>query len=154
MAEEVDVAQLVRRTASGYQASLRNRKFHIIPQMCSHTPLTVADPDLLHQVFLNLIINADHAMSGGGVLTITTETVGDQIQIQFVDNGPGIPEGDLPKIFDPFFTTKAEGTGLGLSVVHQIVTSHRGKINVRNNEGKPGVTFELLLPIVEGSAVA
>jgi nitrogen-specific signal transduction histidine kinase len=149
MTEEVDVAQLVRRTASGYQASLRNRKFHIIPQMCSHTPLTVADPDLLHQVFLNLIINADHAMQNGGVLTITTEAVDDQIRIQFVDTGPGIAAEDLPKIFDPFFTTKAEGTGLGLSVVHQIITSHRGKINVRNNDGRPGVTFEILLPIAQ-----
>ncbi|MGI8905099.1 MAG: two-component system sensor histidine kinase NtrB [Candidatus Sumerlaeaceae bacterium] len=153
MVEEVDVAQLVKRTASGYQASLRNKKFHVVPQMCSHTPATQADPDLLFQVFLNLIINADQAMPEGGVLTITTDVVDDAIRLRFIDAGNGIRDEDLPKIFDPFFTTKAGGTGLGLSVVHQIVTSHRGKMNVHNNDGKPGVTFEVLLPIVQnGSA--
>ena len=62
MSENVDVSNLIRRVAVSYQASLRNRKFHIIPQMCTHTPATLADPDLLHQAFLNLIMNADQAM--------------------------------------------------------------------------------------------
>jgi len=150
MREEVDVTDLIRKVANTYQSAVRNRKFHIQPPMCSHLPKTLADPDLLHQVFLNLIINAEHACPKGGVLTITAEADEQFIHIRFIDNGEGIGDEDMQKVFDPFFTTKPHGTGLGLSIVHQIVTSHRGKLSVHPNEGRPGVTFELYLPVTEG----
>jgi signal transduction histidine kinase len=143
----VDIGSLLRKVASSYQSSLKNKRFHVVPQMCSHTPQTVADPDLLHQVFLNLIINADQAMPKGGVLTITSDVVDDYIRVRFTDAGTGIQDSDIGKVFDPFFTTKTEGTGLGLSIVHQIITSHRGKITVRNNTPAPGVTFEMFFPV-------
>lgn len=110
-------------------------------------PRTLADPDLLHQVFLNLIINAEHACPKGGVLTITVEDIGDAIRLRFTDNGEGMTDEGMIKAFDPFFTTKSHGTGLGLSIVHQILTSHNGKITVRNNDDQPGVTFEMTLPV-------
>lgn len=152
MIEKTDITQLLQKVATSYQTALRNPKFHVVPPICSHIPKITVDPDLLHQVFLNLILNAEQACGKQGVLTIVTDMVEDDtIRIRFIDSGSGINEKDLPKIFDPFFTTKSDGTGLGLSIVHQILTSHRGKINVRNNENKPGVTFEILLPIDETS---
>lgn len=149
MREPVDVTALLRKVANSYQGAIRNREFHVQPPMCSHLPPTLADPDLLHQVFLNLIINAENACPNGGVLSISAEAIDDSIRIRFTDNGTGINETDIDKIFDPFFTTKSDGTGLGLSIVHQIITSHRGQINAHNNDGKSGAVVEILLPVTE-----
>lgn len=149
MREAVDVGDIIRKVANSYQGAACNKQFHVQPPMCSHLPRTLADPDLLHQVFLNLIINAEHACPGGGVLVIRADVMENSIRIQFLDNGQGISHEDLDKIFDPFFTTKSSGTGLGLSIVHQIITSHRGKISARNNNEKPGVVIEILLPVTE-----
>src|SRR5690606_10432707 len=149
MREPVDLGALLRKVANHYQGATHNPNFHIQPPMCSHLPTTMADPDLLHQVFLNLIINAENASPDGGVVSITTDLVDDFIRVKFIDNGQGIDEENIAKIFDPFFTTKSDGTGLGLSIVHQIITSHRGKISARKNENRPGLTVEILLPVTE-----
>lgn len=149
MREPVDLGDVIRKVSSTYQGAVRNRRFHVQPPMCSHLPKTYADPDLLHQVFLNLIINAEQACPQGGLLVIKAETVEDEIRIEFTDNGEGISPEDMARLFDPFFTTKPHGTGLGLSIVHQIITSHRGKIHVRANGDRPGTTFEIQLPIVK-----
>ncbi len=107
-----------------------------------------ADPDLLQQVFLNVIFNGIQAMSEGGVLRICTvhrsfpERV---VEIQFCDSGNGIPRESLQKIFHPFYTTKERGTGLGLSIVHNIVSAHNGSILIDSEVGK-GTTFSLILP--------
>jgi len=149
MREPVDVGALLRRVANSYQGAVRNPNFHIQPPMCSHLPTTMADPDLLHQVFLNLIINAENACPDGGVLQISAGLIEDQIRVTFTDNGQGLEQENIGKMFDPFFTTKPDGTGLGLSIVHQTITSHRGKISARSNEGRPGLTVEILLPVTE-----
>lgn len=146
MREQTDVTDLLRKVANTYQAAVRNRRFHIQPPMCSHLPKIMADHDQLHQVFLNLIINAEQACPKGGVLTISAEEVNGDVRLRFSDNGEGMSDEAIAKAFDPFYTTKAHGTGLGLSIVHQIITSHRGKIAVRANEDRPGVTIEVTLP--------
>ncbi|KAB2832499.1 MAG: histidine kinase, partial [Candidatus Dadabacteria bacterium] len=122
-------------------------------------PETVADPNQLQQVFLNLIINSQQAMSeteDTRQLTIRSrlkEPDGkdgvkrNMIQVAFEDNGPGIPAASIKKIFDPFYTTKpkGKGTGLGLSVSFGIIKEHGGEIFVKPNEDK-GVTFFVELP--------
>ncbi len=123
-----------------------------------------ADPTQLHQVLLNLCINARDAMPNGGQLCLGAEnfdvdehyasmtpgaTVGPHVMLQVTDTGTGIPKDVIDKIFDPFFTTKniGEGTGLGLSTVAGIVKSHGGFINL---ESKPGHTsFKIFLPAQE-----
>jgi signal transduction histidine kinase len=116
----------------------------------------VADPVQLEQVLLNLLINARHAMMGSrnGSLTIKAQEVPgrDEIRIQVIDTGPGIPEKLLPKIFQPFFTTKGtakkgetKGTGLGLAICKEIVEHHQGRIEVESVVGK-GTTFSIYLP--------
>jgi PAS domain S-box-containing protein len=106
----------------------------------------------IQQVFTNLITNAFQAINTtdgkAGVLTLSTCSLRDSIEVRVSDNGTGIPQKYLTKIFDPFFTTKkvGEGTGLGLNIVYRIVTKYRGTIEVESKEGL-GTTFTLKFPI-------
>jgi signal transduction histidine kinase len=106
-----------------------------------------ADPDQMSQVFLNLFINAIHAMPDGGALRISLERVNSHVQAVIADTGHGISREDLSKIFHPFFTTKevGKGTGLGLTVVHNIIQEHAGSIVVDSEPGT-GTTFTITLP--------
>ena len=111
------------------------------------------DPVQLEQVLLNLLINARQAMLGrGGALTIKAAAEADQVKIQVIDTGTGIPHSLLTKIFEPFFTTKlgaqkgeAKGTGLGLAICREIIEHHKGRIEVASEVGK-GTTFTIYLP--------
>jgi len=110
-------------------------------------PKIMGDEEKLRQVFLNLIQNAIHAISGRGSIILEsrfleTENV---VEVSVIDNGPGIPQEYLDKIFDPFFTTKDGGTGLGLSICHSIVEQHRGIIRVERVE-KGGTQVSVRLP--------
>ena len=116
-----------------------------------------ADEGQINQAFNNIIINAVHAMPGGGNLTITgsNETMapdnrlglapGSYVRLAFSDEGCGIPDSDLKRIFDPYFTTKASGTGLGLASTHSIITRHGGVILVDSALGK-GTDVTIYLP--------
>lgn len=101
----------------------------------------------LTQVLFNLLINAIYASPEQAAITVSLLQSGNEVLIRVSDSGPGIPEGEKQRIFEPFFTTKpvGEGTGLGLSVVHGIVKSHRGTISVRDNSPS-GAIFEIRLP--------
>ncbi len=113
-------------------------------------PKVYIDMDLIHQVFWNLFINALDAMPNGGQIRITvrkaTLFLRDAVEIVISDTGTGISLKELSKIFEPFYTTKSEGTGLGLSVVQQIIDDHGGTIDVKSDEGK-GTTFYIKLPV-------
>ena len=104
----------------------------------------------LGQVFLNLIINASHAMEEKGTIKISTgkNDLEDSVWVEIKDTGSGIEEEHLAKIFDPFFTTKevGEGTGLGLHIVQSVVENHQGKISVDSTVGV-GTAFRIELPI-------
>jgi CheY-like chemotaxis protein len=125
-------------------------------------PPIPGDRSQMEQVLLNLLINAEHALvatldapvaesvdsSPRGAVGISTERVGDRVVLQVSDTGCGISAADLSQIWDPFWTTKpeGEGTGLGLSVVHGIVSAHGGTIDVTSDVGG-GTTFTVHLPI-------
>jgi signal transduction histidine kinase len=120
-------------------------------------PKVRGNPGHLHQVFMNLITNAVDAMEGGGVLTISTRLnkSGNRVEIVFEDTGHGIKRGYRERIFDPLFTTKkvGEGTGLGLSVCHGIVTMYGGEITFETvseeeDRERKGTTFTVSLPVV------
>jgi len=123
----------------------------------SGDPWVVGDSVQLEQVLLNLLINARQAMLGkGGSLTLKAAAVEEnEIRIQVIDTGPGIPENLLPKIFQPFFTTKgtahkdeSRGTGLGLAICKDIVEHHKGRITVESQVGR-GTTFSIYLPAAD-----
>jgi two-component system NtrC family sensor kinase len=111
-------------------------------------PEVFADPAQLNQVLVNMIINAIQAMPGGGKLTVQTLPGKDHVSLIVEDTGTGMTEEVLKQIFTPFFTTKdvGQGTGLGLAVVHGIITSHGGSIDVKSNVGS-GTRFEIRFPV-------
>jgi len=102
----------------------------------------------INQVFMNLLVNAVHAIESHGTITITTNLKEGGVLIEIEDNGTGIPKDKLPRIFEPFFTTKpvGSGTGLGLSLSYNIINKHDGKITVESEPGK-GTKFQIWLPI-------
>lgn len=122
------------------------RNIEIVKNYKRGMPKVMADGDMLSRVFINLITNANEAMSSGGRLTISTRSVDGYAVIEFEDTGTGISQKDLAKIFDPLFTTKMRGTGLGLAVCHQIMAKHGGSINVSSIPDR-GTTFTLRLPL-------
>ena len=104
----------------------------------SDLPQISVDPNQIRQVFMNLVINAGHAMPQGGDLEISTyqSADGKYVCAGIKDTGDGIPEENLARIFDPFFTTKSEGTGLGLSISYGIIENNGGKIEVKSRLGE------------------
>ena len=105
-------------------------------------------PSQLNQVFMNLLVNAAHAIEERGTITIRTGQQGDEVWVEVADTGKGIAPEYLKKIFAPFFTTKpvGQGTGLGLSLSCGIIQKHHGRIEVQSEPGK-GTTFRVWLPI-------
>ena len=95
--------------------------------------------------FINIFTNAIQAMEGAGELSIKAEEKGMESVIYVKDTGKGMSKEVREHIFDPLFTTKAKGIGLGMAIVKDIVTRHKGKIEVESVEGK-GTTFKIVLP--------
>jgi signal transduction histidine kinase len=118
---------------------------HIEERFEAELPDVHGDPDQLKQVFLNLVTNAVQAIGDTeGLIVIETRSEGDYVEIAVIDDGPGISIQDLPKVFDPFFTKRAEGTGLGLTIVHRIIDEHEGHIEVESSGA--GTVFKVSLP--------
>ncbi|MDR3640279.1 MAG: PAS domain S-box protein [Humidesulfovibrio sp.] len=167
--QAVNVAEVARETLSLLSASLpRNISVH--ENIRQDPALAQADPIQLHQVFLNLCTNAFQAMRevGGDLsLTLDVETLDPQaaealniaagryLRLCIADTGPGIDQEILDKIFDPFFTTKgkAEGTGLGLAVVHGIIQAHKGAVVVTSIPWER-TSFDIYLPEFERRSAA
>ena len=104
------------------------------------------DSDQIHQVLLNLLLNAQQAIDTKGKIQVTVERKAATAVIEVADNGRGIAPDHLPNIFRPFYTTKGDGTGLGLSLARRIVEDHHGRIDVTSTVGK-GTTFAVVLPL-------
>ncbi|HYM13382.1 MAG TPA: ATP-binding protein [Bryobacterales bacterium] len=118
-----------------------NKEFGDIPRVPCHS-------NQLNQVFMNMLVNASHAIGGKGAITIRTFRDGDMVKIQIADTGSGIPPENLQRIFDTGFTTKKAGvgTGLGLAICRKIIEDHHGKIEVESEVGR-GTTFTISLPV-------
>ena len=114
-------------------------------------PQVLCYPQQLNQVFMNILVNAAHAIDGKGVISIRTCSRNDNVIVEISDTGSGISAEHLPRIFDPFFTTKpvGKGTGLGLAVAYAIIRKHNGEITVNSIVGA-GTTFTICIPIDSG----
>jgi PAS domain S-box-containing protein len=133
----------------GYEQKVRN--IEVVTSLDPDLPEVPGDHFQLQQVILNIVLNAEHALTEGrpgGRLVITSWCQNDLIRVSLADDGPGIRTEDLPRIFNPFFTTKevGKGTGLGLSICYGIITSHGGRIWVDSLPGQ-GATFNIELPV-------
>jgi signal transduction histidine kinase len=118
--------------------------------LAPNLPSCSCDPEQIQQIILNLTINAIQAMPEGGEIVLAAAKQGENFLLQVIDQGRGVEAGLLDKIFDPFFTTKENGTGMGLSVAHQIVAQHGGSLTAKKNE-RQGMTFSVWLPLHQGS---
>lgn len=137
---------------------LRSADVTVEPNLAVGLPAVFGDDDQLHQVFANLIINAQQAMQQAAPprrLQLRTYGRPGQVVVEVADSGPGIPSAIRSRIFDPFFTTKPAGvgTGVGLSVSRGIVVAHGGTIEVLPGVGG-GASFRIVLPAVDQAAVA
>jgi signal transduction histidine kinase len=147
-----DVNNIVQSALELRAYELKTSNIEVVTDLATNLPEIMLDFHQIQEVFLNLILNAEQAMTeadGGGKLIIKTEKNKRYIRSTFSDDGPGIPAENLDKIFDPFFTTKGDkgGTGLGLSVCHGIITEHGGRVYVKSKPGK-GATFFVEFPII------
>jgi signal transduction histidine kinase len=143
---------ILEQTLALSQNYLRNQRVEILTDFPPSLPPIQAAAGQLIQVFLNIILNAVHAMQGKGHLEIRIRSRGDHAEISFTNDGPPIPSESLPRIFDPFFTTSPEGTGLGLSISHAILQRHHGSIQVANLPHRKGVVFTIDLPFAAYAA--
>jgi len=154
--EYLDINDILQQALELRAYELKTSDIEVVTSLAPSLPRTMADFHQIQEVFLNIIFNAEQAMSEancGGKLSVKTQRTGDYIRISFADDGPGIPAEHLDKVFDPFFTTRGEkgGTGLGLSLCHGIVAEHGGKIYAKSKPGK-GTTFFVELPLSPISA--
>ena len=143
---EVDIHEGIENTLTLVHHELKNRVE--VHKEYGRIPPIQCYPNQLNQVFMNLLVNASHAIEGRGTIFIKTRSNDDSVIVEIRDTGIGIPEKNLARIFDPGFTTKGfgVGTGLGLSIVFQIIQDHKGKIEVQSKVGE-GTTFRLTLPV-------
>ena len=144
----VDLNHVIEECLSFLESRCTKEGIELGRLLSPELPEVFADPIQLNQVLVNMIINAVQAMPGGGRLTVQTLPGEDHLSLIIEDTGAGMTEEVLKQIFTPFFTTKdvGQGTGLGLAVVHGIITSHGGSIDVKSNVGS-GTRFEIRLPV-------
>jgi signal transduction histidine kinase len=145
---QVNLNQLVEEGLYFLESRCAKEGIELVRSLWPDLPEITADPGQLTQVLVNLVVNAVQAMPDGGKLAVETRVGDGYISLTVEDTGVGMSDKVAQKIFMPFFTTKDvdQGTGLGLAVVHGIVTSHGGSIKVDSKVGR-GTRFEVKLPL-------
>lgn len=143
----VDINEVVNEVITITKPQMERSSISVEENFSPDMPMIRGSHDSLKQGILNIVLNAIQAMnSKGGLIRIETERKGNNISVTVCDNGSGISQENLQKIFDPFFTTKEEGTGLGLSLTHNIIHDHAGTIEVDSFPGN-GTTVRINLPV-------
>jgi signal transduction histidine kinase len=149
--QQTDIPALLEDVLQLGEHAVAKKQIRFKEQIEDGLPGIECDSDQLRQVLLNLVINAIEASPDGGTVTLAAASESGNIAIRVVDEGSGVAPEDVEKLFDPFFTTKESGTGLGLSVAHQIVNQMGGLLTARRNSDR-GMTFSVVLPIRQRNA--
>lgn len=143
---EGDILKSILKVCSLVETKCSNQKVQLIKKLPNKLPNILYDEHQMEGVFLNLILNSLSAMPEGGKLIISAEGNNGEVEINISDTGVGISEENLQKVFNPFFTTKKGGTGLGLSLVYQIVHSLQGSLTINSKIGE-GTSIILTFPV-------
>lgn len=143
--QRFDLAHVIEQSLNVVQTQLKKAGIVSVFETPAHPSLVFIDPGQVQQVFVNLFLNAVHAMPSGGRLQIHIDLCTDAIKTQIRDSGTGIAPEHLDKIFNPFFTTRSQGTGLGLAIVQRIMERHHASVEVTSRAGE-GATFILSFP--------
>jgi signal transduction histidine kinase len=142
---EIDLNQLVGEVFTLAEPQARESGVRLVPEPEGAPTHLRADPDLLKQVLLNLVLNGCQAMPSGGELRVRSRTNGHQVEVEVSDQGGGIPPEVRSHIFELFFSTKPGGTGVGLAISYRIIQLHGGTIDVQSQLNQ-GTTFHISLP--------
>lgn len=144
------VNAVIEKALAIVEADSISSRVHVQLEFHPHLPPVLMDQEQIHQVILNMALNAIEAMQDGGTLTFRTSRIesdaGDAVGISIRDTGSGIQRDVLKQIFTPFFTTKERGVGLGLAVCQRIIRNHGGRIRVKSIPGR-GTIFYIRLPV-------
>jgi signal transduction histidine kinase len=153
--ERIPLTRIVTEGVAFVESRAQKAGVEIRRDVTPDLPEILADPNQLCQVLVNLAVNAIQAMPDGGTLDVETYRDGAGVVLAVEDSGAGMPPQVVERVFEPFFTTKGvgEGTGLGLAVVHGIVSGHGGTIRVESRPGQ-GTRFEVWLPLDPPQAAA
>jgi len=146
--EPLPLPEVLKEIAALQDSSARDSNVRIQVIASPKMPPLMADPSLLTQVLLNLMVNGLQAMPHGGTLTLEAKMLNGKCLIAVADTGAGIAPENQSRIFEPYFTTKVKGSGLGLAISRRIIEAHHGTLNVISQVGH-GCRFEILLPFAE-----
>jgi two-component system NtrC family sensor kinase len=158
--EPINVNEGIESVLNVMGNTLVVNKISVKRQYEENLPAIIGDTGELQQVFFNIINNAIYAMQGGGILTITTKSLNEKVELKIADTGCGIKKEHTKRIFDPLFTTKevGKGTGLGLSVSYGIVKKHGGSITfdtkTKEESEEPGTTFIIDFPVAKNDSLS
>jgi two-component system, NtrC family, sensor histidine kinase HydH len=143
--QDININDVIHEVEDLMEGEAKKRGVTLVENLEPHLPPLQADPNQMKQVLLNLVKNALEALDTGGQVVLSSGTENHQVWFAVQDNGGGMAPEVLEKIFNPFFTTKEKGTGLGLAVIHKIVTDHHGDISVHSSSDQ-GTTIRVYLP--------
>jgi two-component system, NtrC family, sensor histidine kinase HydH len=149
---EADLNAVVRDFVEFYEPQAREHGIDLSPHLAADLPAVRLDTALFRQVLMNLAINAQQAMPGGGQLELQTCARGDRIHLDLIDTGIGADAATVARMFDAFFSRRPGGTGLGLPTVRRIVEAHGGTIACDSEPGR-GTRFTIALPSASDALV-
>jgi signal transduction histidine kinase len=146
--QKIEINDVVKNVARLFQPQLESRAGGSIEcrlDLGANLPAIAADPELLHRVISNLVLNAMDAMPKEGTLTLRTRQIGDRVVLDVSDTGVGLTAEECARLFTPYYTSKQHGTGLGLAIVQSVTSDHGGRVSVESQPGR-GTTFRIELP--------
>ena len=144
--EPTDLNAQVQRLLDFFRPKAEESGIELISYLASDLPTVLLDREVFHAALLNLILNAQQALEGGGQLVARTYPTATGVALELIDTGCGIDEEARAKIFDAFFSTKSGGSGLGLPTTKKIIEAHGGSILVQSEPGR-GTKFTIKLPV-------
>jgi signal transduction histidine kinase len=145
--ERIDAGEVVKRVVSLFDSAAGNEpgKLNFKVNLSEQPMPLLADPELLHRAFSNLILNAMDAMPNGGDLTLSAAPRDGKVEFRVADTGEGLTPEECERLFTPYYTTRQHGTGLGLAIVQSVIADHGGSVAVESRAGE-GATFIITLP--------
>jgi signal transduction histidine kinase len=144
--EPCDLNAQVRRVLDFYRPKAEKANIEVIDYLSGDLPTVLLDPEAFHGALLNLILNAEQAMPGGGQLVIRTYGTAEGVALDLIDTGCGMDADTQPRVFDAFFSTKRGGSGLGLPTAQKVILAHGGQITLQSEPAR-GTQFTIKLPI-------